>query len=51
MKLKGIQYARAKGISVMATDASATNTASIAVNEKLGFRRTWEELRLERQTG
>lgn len=49
LKLEEIRYARSRGIPTMVTGASAKNVASIAVNERLGFGRAWEEIRLERR--
>lgn len=48
MKLKGIRRALSLGIPTMVTSASTQNVASIAVNKGLGFKCTWEEVRLER---
>jgi ribosomal protein S18 acetylase RimI-like enzyme len=48
LKVHGMQYALSAGIRTMVTSASGINAASIAVNERLGFRQTHAEVRLEK---
>ena len=48
LKIQGVRYAPAAGFKVMVTSTSSVNVANIAVNERLGFRQTRAEIRLEK---
>jgi len=47
LRIRGIQYARRRGYETVVTYADADNFTTIALNEKLGFRRTFGYVTLE----
>lgn len=47
LRIRGIQYARRQGYATVVTYVDAENHTTIALNEKLGFRRTFGYVTLE----
>ena len=48
LKAKVMEYARRRGLETLVTGCLDRNVAMLRVNEKLGFRRVGNEIRLER---